>query len=86
MKVLSGELKVHPGSYPGSGSGQPDLLKPRGKLSAFRRACNPVGRNECEFRAGLESEVAGADLPEIQGRPPGDGEATFECTHRRPPG
>ena len=31
--------------------------------------CKPTGRNSCEARAGLESDVVSADLPRKQRRP-----------------
>src|SRR5688572_21775880 len=45
------------------------LLKPWMERVAFRRLCERAGRNESERRAGPETENAGADPPELWGRP-----------------
>ena len=53
-------------------AGQPAELKPCDK-GRQGRLSDPAGRNASEARAGLESEVADADPPEIRGRPRGMG-------------
>jgi hypothetical protein len=63
VKVLPGELSVHSSSYRDGKEGD-RLAEALGTSARHGRVCEPTGRNTCEARAGLESGVASADLPE----------------------
>ncbi len=68
VKVLPGELSVRPGSYRGGEEGN-GIAEALGTSAHRGWVCEPTGRNTCEARAGLESDVVSADLPRKQGRP-----------------
>jgi len=63
VQVLPGELSVHPGSYRGGKEGD-RLAEALGTTAHHGWVCESTGRNTCEARAGLESEVVRADPPE----------------------
>src|SRR5213594_2126986 len=68
VKVLSGELSVHPGSYRGGEEGN-RIAEALGTSAHHGWICESTGRNASEARAGLERDVVSADLPFEQGRP-----------------
>ena len=68
VKVLSGELSVHPGSYRGGEEGN-RIAEALGTSAHHGWVCESTGRNASEARAGLERDVVSADLPFEQGRP-----------------
>jgi hypothetical protein len=59
MRVPPEELSVRLGSYPGNGTGQPVLLKPRRQYLALGEVSKCTGRNASEFRTGLKSYSCG---------------------------
>jgi hypothetical protein len=62
VKVLPGELSVHPGSYRDGPEGN-RRAEALGTWAHLGWVCEPTGRNTSEARAGLESEVVSADPP-----------------------
>ena len=67
VKVLSGKLSVHPGSYRGGEEGN-RIAEALGTRAHHGWVCESTGRNASEARAGLERDVVSADLPFEQGR------------------
>jgi hypothetical protein len=61
-------LSVRPSSYRGGKEGN-RVAEALGTVAHLGWVCKPTGRNTCEARAGLESEVVSADLHDRQGRP-----------------
>lgn len=70
VKVLPGELLVYPSSYRDGEEGN-RVAEALGTWTHRGWVCKPTGRNACEARASLESEVVSADLHAGQGRPEG---------------
>ena len=68
MKVPPGNWFAPPGSNPSSGESNEAAEASDGK-GRFRRLSERAGRNNSERRAGPETENAGADPPELWGRP-----------------
>ena len=75
VKVRPGELSVHPSSYRGGKEGNrfAEALGTRAHLGWVGK---PTGRNTCEARASLESDVVRVDRVWKPGRPPGSAGAT----------
>ena len=69
VKVRPGELSVHPSSYRGGRKGNRPV-KALGTWAHYGWVGKPTGRNACEARASLESDVVRVDLLFGQGRPP----------------
>ena len=63
VQVLPGELSVGPSSYRGGEEGN-RIAEALGTSAHHGWVCESTGPNACEARAGLESEVVSADLPE----------------------
>jgi len=63
VQVLPGELSVGPSSYRGGEEGN-RIAEDLGTSAHHGWVCESTGPNACEARAGLESEVVSADLPE----------------------
>jgi hypothetical protein len=68
VKVLFGELSVHPGSYRGGEEGN-RIAEALGTSAHHGWVSESTGRNASEARAGLERDVVSADRPFEQGRP-----------------
>jgi len=72
VEVLSKELSVHLGSYPGSGEGDRAAEAPGTKVR-YRRASKRAGRNASEARAGLERINRGRRASHMKAKAAGAG-------------